>query len=106
MNIIVTKGDFGTTIKVNIMDDATEEKFNLTGCTVTGEIVKEDNSLTPITFTIADITNGIVLYKLTVDDTDTVGVCKIYIIISGATFKITSNKIVTYVVIDAYGGAV
>lgn len=101
--LILTKGNFGTLLKTNITDDD-NVKINLTGCTVTGDLVKSDGTIVPIVLTIADAPNGLAQYQLTEADTDTSGVCIIYISVNGGSYKLTSNNTIVYVVIEADGG--
>lgn len=104
MSLILTKGDFGTVITLKVLNDVDKSKYNLTGCTVTGHIVRSDGTTKIVSFSITDAVNGESRYVLTALDTEVVGVCTIYVKINGGgVYEITSNTTVGYEVLPIDG---
>lgn len=103
--LILTTGNYGTLLRTTIKDDD-NVVMNLTGCSVKGDLVKSDGSISQIDFSIADATNGVAQYQIQSSDTDVSGVVMIYISVIGGSFRITSNNTIVFVVIEADGGVV
>lgn len=103
MSTIFTVGDYGTKLQINAKkDDGTA--FPLTGCTVTGILVKADNTKRNVSCTIDDAVNGIASYTTTIQDTDVAGACLLYVKVVGASFQVTFEDVIDYEVLPVAGG--